>query len=169
MYLISISVSIYLSLCISVNITGDKCENGQAAFYYSQGCFIGCSECDHMSGRRQTDLCGNGMKPTLPNEFRSVNLDAEPGSDLDIYKHNPWRAPGNAPVASACGLAGGTPWLSEVGEAGDYTNGTILPNGEPTHHGLDGVELPPMDTGNIESIHCQWAHICQFISECCQG
>jgi hypothetical protein len=130
-----------------VNITGDKCENGQAAFYYSQGCFIGCSECDHMSGRRQTDLCGNGMKPTLPNEFRSVNLDAEPGSDLDIYKHNPWRAPGNAPVASACGLAGGTPWLSEVGEAGDYTNGTILPNGEPTHHGLDGVELPPMDTG----------------------
>ena len=31
-----------------------------------------------------------------------------------------WRAPGSAPVADACGLAGGTPWLPEVGEAGDY-------------------------------------------------
>lgn len=54
------------------NITGDKCENGQASFWcvlgasarrwpladlarprYSQGCFIGCPTCDNMSGRRQ--------------------------------------------------------------------------------------------------------------------
>lgn len=27
-----------------------------------------------------------------------------------------------APTANACGLAGGTPWGAEVGEAGDYTN-----------------------------------------------
>ena len=39
-----------------------QCNNGQAAFWYSQGCFIGCPTCDHMSGRRQTDLCGLGFK-----------------------------------------------------------------------------------------------------------
>ena len=42
------------------NITGDPCHNGQAPFWYSQGCFIGCDECDHKSGRRQIDLCGKG-------------------------------------------------------------------------------------------------------------
>ena len=31
---------------------------------YSQGCFIGCKTCDHVSGRRQTDLCGAGFKAT---------------------------------------------------------------------------------------------------------
>lgn len=30
-----------------------------------------------------------------------------------------------APTANACGLAGGTPWGAEVGEAGDYTNTNI--------------------------------------------
>ena len=35
------------------NITGGACNNGQADFWYSQGCFIGCGECDHTSGRRQ--------------------------------------------------------------------------------------------------------------------
>ena len=44
-------------------------------------------------------------------------------------------------VADACGLAGGTPWLPEVGEAGDYTK-TVY-----AHHGTNGSTLPPMDTG----------------------
>ena len=60
------------------NITGDKCMNGQAAFYYSQGCFIGCDECDHTSGRRQIDLCGKGKVGTLPEQFRTVNRVSEP-------------------------------------------------------------------------------------------
>ena len=34
-----------------------------------------------------------------------------------------------------------------MSEAGDYTNGTMLPQGYPTHHGLNGTLLPPMDTG----------------------
>merc|ERR1712086_162528 len=93
------------------NITGDKCHNGQASFWYSQGCFIGCPTCDHMSGRRQTDLCGNGMKATINDpKYRSVNRNATAGSPEDIYRHNPWRAPGSAPLADVCGLAGGTPW-----------------------------------------------------------
>ena len=104
------------------NITGDECHNGQAAFWYSQGCFIGCPTCDNASGRRQVDLCGLGKKQTLINpKYWSVNRDALPFSELDIYQHNPWyaefcavvnvrltlcssgirRAPGSAPVADA--------------------------------------------------------------------
>lgn len=71
----------------------DKCANGQAAFWYSQGCFIGCPTCDDESGRRQTDLCGLGKQQTLTDpKYWSLNRDAEPLSELDIYRHNPWRA-----------------------------------------------------------------------------
>ena len=71
------------------NITGDKCENGQASFWYSQGCFIGCPECDHASGRRQTDLCKLGKKSTVNDpKYRSVNRNATAGSPQDIYRHN---------------------------------------------------------------------------------
>ena len=56
---------------------------------------------DHLSGRRQTDLCKLGKKATLPQYGRSVNLKAPRFSELDIYQHNPWSAPGSAPVADA--------------------------------------------------------------------
>ena len=104
------------------NLTGHAgCDNGQAQYWYSQGCFIGCPACDHVSGRRQTDLCGLGKHPTInAPEHRTVNRAAPAGSALDIYRHNPWRAPGSAPVADACGLAGGTPWGKNVSEWGDY-------------------------------------------------
>lgn len=109
---------------------------------YSQGCFIGCPECDHVSGRRQTDLCGLDFKATINDPLhRSVNRNATAGSAEDIYKHNPWRAPGYAPTANACGLAGGTPWPQEVSEAGDYTTTKFA------HHGMAGTDLPPLDTG----------------------
>ena len=133
--------------CANISSHSASCHNGQAAFYYSQGCFIGCAECSHGDGRRQVDLCGGGATRTIDPRFRTVNLNSTPGSAEDIYQHNPWAAPGTAPVADACGLAGGTPWLPEVSEAGDYTNGTMLPQGYPTHHGLNGTLLPPMDTG----------------------
>eukprot|EP00041_Stephanoeca_diplocostata_P012818 m.215583 g.215583 ORF g.215583 m.215583 type:complete len:367 (+) comp19104_c0_seq1:91-1191(+) len=129
------------------NITGESCDNGQASFWYSQGCFIGCPACDHMSGRVQYDLCGLGKVATLNDpKYRTVNRNATAGSPDDIYKHNPWRAPGNAPVANACGLAGGTPWGPNVGEAGDYVNTTFA------HHGMKGTDLPPMDTGVVWKI-----------------
>ena len=128
------------------NITGDDCHNGQADFYYSQGCTIGCPVCDHVNGRQQVDICGLGKKATLPDQFRSVNRNATAGSPLDIYQHNPWRAPGTAPVADACGLAGGSPWVAEGPEAGDYTT-TIY-----AEHGLNGSLLPPMDTGVVWKI-----------------
>lgn len=95
-----------------------------------------------MSGRRQIDLCGLGKKATINDpKYRSVNRNATAGSPEDIYKHNPWRAPGTAPVADACGLAGGTPWKREVSEAGDYTKTKFA------HHGMSGTLLKPLDTG----------------------
>ena len=103
---------------------------------YSQGCFIGCDECDNKSGRRQTDLCGNGKEQTLTNpKYWSVNRDAIPGSPEDVYKHNPWRAPGNAPIMDACGLAGGTYLRTPGAEAGDFTK-TIY-----AQHGDVGTEV----------------------------
>jgi hypothetical protein len=81
------------------------------------------------------------MVGTLPEQFRTVNRASEFGSANDIYQHNPWRAPGNAPTADACGLAGGTPYAHEGPEAGDYT-ATIY-----AHHGMNGTSLPPLETG----------------------
>lgn len=123
------------------NITGAECNNGQACFWYSQGCFIGCSACDHLSGRQQVDLCGSGKQRTIDPKYRTVNRASVPGSPEDIYKHNPWSAPGQAPVADACGLAGGTPWEAEVGEAGVYTKTKFA------HHGMSGTLLKPLETG----------------------
>eukprot|EP00039_Didymoeca_costata_P018358 m.333142 g.333142 ORF g.333142 m.333142 type:complete len:370 (+) comp17080_c0_seq1:62-1171(+) len=126
------------------NSSGENCNNGQASFWYSQGCFIGCPTCDHKSGRRQTDLCGLGKVATINDPmYRSVNRNATAQSPEDIYKHNPWRAPGSAPVADACGLAGGTPWGPNVAEAGDYVNTTYA------HHGMYGTTLPKMPTGTV--------------------
>ena len=77
------------------NETGAPCNNGQTAYWYSQGCYIGCSECDHVSGRRQVDLCHSGMVGMLPDAAVSVNREFATGSarngPRDIYRHNPWR------------------------------------------------------------------------------
>lgn len=37
-----------------------------------------------------------------------MNLKAVAGSAEDVYRFNPWRAPGTAPVKDACGMAGGS-------------------------------------------------------------
>ena len=66
---------------ICSNLTGDECNNGQAVYWYSQGCFIGCDSCDHKSGRRQTDLCKKGFVGQLPDYAISVNRDAVRDSD----------------------------------------------------------------------------------------
>lgn len=121
------------------NLTGASCFNGQASFWYSQGCFIGCPACDHKSGRVQADVCGRGKQATVNDPaHRSVNRNATAGSKLDIYRHNPWRSPGSAPVADACGLAGGTPWGADVAEEGVYINTSFA------HHGMRGSALRPL-------------------------
>lgn len=129
------------------NETGAPCNNGQSAYWYSQGCAVGCDACDHLSGRQQVDLCRSGMVGMLPDDAVSVNRAFATGSERngprDIYRHNPWRAPGHAPVASACGLAGGTPWAKDVAEEGVYVR---TPH---AHHGMNGTELPEMPTGIV--------------------
>jgi hypothetical protein len=129
------------------NLTGHAgCDNGQSQYWYSQGCFIGCPECDHVSGRRQSDICGLGKVATINDpKHRTVNRAAPAGSELDIYKHNPWRAPGAAPVADSCGLAGGTPWAANVSEWGDYVP-TIF-----AKHGDKGSKLPANPTSTVWS------------------
>ena len=57
-------------------------------------------------------------------------------SEFDIYRHNPWQAPGYAPVADPCGLAGGTPWGDAAPEEGEYLNTSYA------HHGMKGTDLP---------------------------
>jgi hypothetical protein len=50
------------------------------------------------------------MKATVCDKsLRTYNRDAECNSDADVYRHNPWRAPGSAPVFDSCGMAGGGP------------------------------------------------------------
>jgi hypothetical protein len=56
-------------------------------------------------------------------------------ASYDIYRHNPWRAPGHAPVADPCGLAGGTPWAAPSPEEGRYYNTSFA------HHGMKGTAL----------------------------
>ena len=115
-----------------VNASGaDTCANGQAAFWYSQDCFVGCAACDHRSGRVQTDLRGLGFNATLDDaRQRTVNRAARAGSAADIYQHNPWRAPGAAPVADARRLAGGTPWGADAPEEGKYVNTSFARHGD---------------------------------------
>lgn len=77
----------------------------------------------------------------LPDAGIAVNRNAVRNSKFDIYRHNPWRAPGNAPVADACGLAGGTPWGEKATEEGEYRNTTFA------RHGMKGTDLPELPTG----------------------
>jgi len=115
----------------------EGCSNGQACYWYNQGCFIGCPTCDNLSGRAQYDICHMGKNATLNDpQLRTVNRRSPAGSALDIYKHNPWRAPGNAPVSDPCGLAGGTPWTEDVSEWGEYATTTHA------QHGDHGTLLP---------------------------
>ena len=75
------------------------------------------------------------MKPTNNDpQYRGLNRGVPAMSALDVFQHNPWRAPGNAPVHGACGVAGGATQRDSTGSPyvdtafarqGDL--GTILP------------------------------------------
>lgn len=78
-------------------------------------------------------LCTPLPSLTTPSTFlppRSVNRDAVPFSEDDIYRHNPWRAPGSAPVSDACGLAGGTFLRTNGSEAGDFVTTKFARHGD---------------------------------------
>lgn len=86
---------------------------GKAAFWFSQGCGIGCNTCNGNGSRiPNADHCPELPKPKpellLDPQYRTTNQYTTPGSREDFWRFNPWRAPGNAPVYDPCGMAGGS-------------------------------------------------------------
>jgi len=116
-------------------------ENGQACYWFSNGCSIGCPKCDGKTRgpsihTDKMDTCGLNFTATVcdPSK-RTVNTGAKCGSPEDKYYFSPWRAPGSSPVFDACGIAGGTnTWghhgaqyrKTEKAKQGDF--GSSLPN-----------------------------------------
>lgn len=85
---------------------------------FSQGCTIGCPTCTGRDARAQVDVCGRGMKPTVCDpRLRTYNQKVPCGSKADVMQHNPWRAPGTAPVFDVCGKAGGG-WSQDPSRGG---------------------------------------------------
>lgn len=109
-------------------------QNGQACFWFSNGCAIGCKECDGGSrgpipwGRfkgdpfwdRKFNLCpigaanstqkaGTATATICDPKLRTVNTAVACGAKDDWYYYSPWRAPGAAPVFDSCGMAAGHP------------------------------------------------------------
>ena len=111
-------------------------QNGQACFWFSNGCAAGCPKCDGTSrgpitgdnnsqpvtnpptgiGRNKAGPNGvvckpeesTGVNPTMcDSNLRTVNVHAECGGPEDWYHCSPWRAPGAAPVLDSCGVASG--------------------------------------------------------------
>jgi hypothetical protein len=68
----------------------------------SVGCSIGCKECDGgakggTNPGNPHDRCNSGAKATINEPLhRTINREAEAGTDADWTKFNPWRAPGTA-------------------------------------------------------------------------
>jgi hypothetical protein len=112
------------------NLTG---ANGQACFWFSNGCAIGCPSCDgstrgpipnfdkhtikpvvnctdHIDHKpcHKAPICASPRNATICDQaLRTVNINASCGGPEDFYYFSPWRAPGSAPVFDSCGAAGG--------------------------------------------------------------
>ena len=116
-------------------------HNGQACFWFSNGCSIGCEECDGTTRgpsihTNKTDICGKGYKATVCDpKLRTVNTGAECGSEEDSYYYSPWRAPGSAPLFDSCGMAGGTPHKGGFGA--QYRNSSHARQGDRGSQTLD--------------------------------
>eukprot|EP00037_Helgoeca_nana_P000520 m.22090 g.22090 ORF g.22090 m.22090 type:complete len:364 (+) comp10631_c0_seq1:17-1108(+) len=124
----------------------DGCEPGQSCFWFSQGCSIGCPTCLGVDGsaRWQKDLCNNSAQATVCNPLlRTYNQGAECNSEKDIYRHNPWRHPGTAPVFDACGRAGGGIVGGKVGGGAAFYIETI----HAKEGDLGSKVLPPAPSG----------------------
>ena len=74
-------------------------------------------------------------------KLRTYNVDAPCNTDADIYRWNPWRAPGSAPVLDSCGMAGGG-YVNMGGEA-KYTTTKFAKTGDL------GSLLPEAPTGIV--------------------
>ena len=99
--------------------------SGQPCLWWSQGCTIGCDTCTGVL-KSPGRYCNGTLQPTLPKWAWTMNVDGKDSADpkdKDTYRYFPWRAPGAAPVADPCGMAGGT--RVQGGGAGDAVFTTI--------------------------------------------
>eukprot|EP00947_MAST-08B_sp_MAST-8B-sp1_P003259 g3259.t1 len=140
-------------MCLKIPFFVSFCPQ---CFWFSQGCTIGCPSCTGYHARDQVDTCGRGMEPKVCDpRLRTYNKGAECGSKQDIYRWNPWRAPGTAPVFDSCGRAGGGYVSSAVGpgaamftntshnKQGDYGS-KVLPRGPSQATWKAGSEVETM-------------------------
>jgi len=120
----------------------EPCDVAQSCFWFSQGCTIGCETCDGGPSNPNTeDRCGSGMVATVNDPLlRTYNRDVEALSEDDVYRFNPWRAPGFAPVFDSCGMAGGGP--KEMPGEAKYTETQFAKQGD-----LGSQVLPAAPTG----------------------
>lgn len=91
---------------------GDCSNTGGAKYWFSNGCWNGCTKCypdslpDH-ADRPPTDHpgppadCPNHVEPTLNETFRTINIKQAIIKD-DFTKYHPWRSPGIAPTMHPC-------------------------------------------------------------------
>lgn len=123
----------------------EPCRPGQSVFWFSQGCTPGCDQCDWQGQRvANWDHCDATrkapFKATLAKKYWTSNRNATEGTEQDIWKFQPFRSPGLAPLSDVCGMAGGSP--VPVYNGGEYT---------PTKYGKQGdlasMVLKPRPTG----------------------
>lgn len=119
--------------------------NGQPCLWFQQGCTIGCPECTLTRGHYNTSACSNPTTSATVNDpkWRTMNVHAKPGSAEDVYRFNPWRAPGTAPVKDACGIAGGSDQV-HLGDAAVFKKTEFAKLGD-----LASSVLPPLKTGVV--------------------
>lgn len=121
-------------------------QNG-TCLWFSEGCTIGCSACigekDCMDGFPCCPANETGIYPMLnQSEYRTVFNVTIPFFPIPSEPtfHNPWRAPGRAPIMSPCGVAGG----SSNADSGSGT-GAWSPTG--VKQGFDQREMPEVAQG----------------------
>jgi hypothetical protein len=100
--------------------------------WYNMGCQPGCSECNPKCGHAAAAF---GLCCKAAQDFKPTNNDMkyrtyqDLGGVIDVgMRHNPWRAPGFAPVDEPCGiLAGDQPGEYVIGGPEPGTRGSTLP------------------------------------------
>ena len=141
------------------------CDSGQTCYWFSQGCTIGCDTCSDVpkASRSNTDLCNSGLNATVCDpRLRTYNMNATCNGPHDMYRWNPWRYPGSAPVQDPCGKAGGGGVLvnntgsARVGFGAAFFIDTV----HAKANDLGSQVLPPMPTGTVwragERVEAMW-------------
>ena len=117
---------------------------GGSCYWFSQGCFPGCSECSgnvFQAYPEPFDWQQTGCKDVLPPtnnhpDLRTWATNRHVGSDDDWTSVTPWRRPGSAPLLDPCGVASGM-----------LPPNVSPPDGVPEGfaQGDLGSDLPPVD------------------------